>query len=73
MVKESKRERFVRVAERRTNAILEKIRVLGNCSNRSMYQYEDADVEKIFRVIKASLKETEMQFKQKSSKQFRLG
>ncbi|MHA1138122.1 MAG: hypothetical protein ACTSSE_16715 [Candidatus Thorarchaeota archaeon] len=72
-MKETKRERFIRVAERRTNAILEKLRILGNCSNKSMYEYDDPDVDKIFRAIKKALKETELQFKQKSSKQFRLG
>lgn len=72
-MKETKKERFVRVAERRTNAVLEKIRVLGNCSNKSMYEYEDPDVDKIFRAIRHALKETEMQFKQKSNRKFRLG
>jgi hypothetical protein len=72
-MKESKRERFLRVAERRTNAVLEKIRVLGNCSNKLMYEYEDPDVDKIFRAIRQALKETEMQFKQKSNRKFRLG
>ena len=70
---ENKRDRFVRVAERRTNAILEKLRVLGNCSNQSMYEYTDEEISKIFSAIRKSVKETESLFKQKSSKQFRLG
>ncbi len=72
-MKETKRDRFVRVAERRTNAILEKIRVLGNCSNKSMYEFDDDDITRIFRAIREALKETELQFKQKSNKQFHLG
>ncbi|MHA1907076.1 MAG: hypothetical protein ACW98Y_07265 [Candidatus Thorarchaeota archaeon] len=71
-MKESKKDRFVRVIERRTNAVLEKIRVLGNCSNRSMYEYELAEVEKVFRAIRKALKETEQMFKDKESKKFKL-
>ena len=71
-MKEAKRERFVRVAERRTNAIMEKIRVLGNCSNRSMYEYEQIEVDKIFKAIRRALKDVESLFEQKSSKRFTL-
>lgn len=41
---ESKRERFVRIAETRTNKILNMIRLLSNCSNSSVYEYTKADV-----------------------------
>ena len=71
-MKETKKERFVRVAERRTNAIMEKIRVLGNCSNRSMYEYEQIEVDKIFKAIRRALKDVESLFEQKSSKRFTL-
>jgi hypothetical protein len=69
---ESKKERFVRVAERRTNAILEKLRVLGNCSNQSMYEYSDEEISKIFSAIRRAVKDTESQFKQKSNTKFKL-
>ena len=39
-----KRERFVRVAESRTNKIIEMIRLLGNCSNKSNYEYDEKDI-----------------------------
>ena len=71
-MKETRKERFVRVAERRTNAIMEKIRVLGNCSNRSMYEYEQTEVDKIFKAIRRALKDVESLFEQKSSKRFTL-
>ena len=41
---ETKRERFVRLAEARTNKILDMIKLLGNCSSRSNYEYTDEDV-----------------------------
>jgi hypothetical protein len=72
MKKETKRERFLRVAERRTNAVLEKIRVLSNCSNKSMYEYEPTDVAKIFKAIRQSVKEAELLFTQKSNKRFKM-
>ena len=39
-----KRERFVRVAEGRTNKIIEMLRLLGNCSNKSNYEYDEKDI-----------------------------
>ena len=53
---EDKRERFVRIAESRTNKILEQIRLLGNCSNKNNYEYTEEDVKKIFSVIESELK-----------------
>jgi len=68
----SKRERFLKVAEARTNAVLEKIRVLGNCANRSLYEYKEEEVNKIFRVIQDALNETKLKFKTKKGKKFKL-
>jgi hypothetical protein len=68
----SKRERFLKVAEARTNAVLEKIRVLGNCANRSLYEYKEEEVNKIFRVIQDVLNETKLKFKTKKGKKFSL-
>lgn len=36
---ESKKEKFIRIAEARTNKIIDMIRLLGNCSNTSTYDY----------------------------------
>lgn len=59
---ESKRDRFVRLAENRTNKILNMIQLLGNCANTSIYEYSDADVEKIFTAIESSLKDARKKF-----------
>ena len=40
----NKRERFKRLAVTRTNEVLKKIRVLGNCSNRSAYEYTEEEI-----------------------------
>ncbi len=59
---ESKRERFVRLAETRTNKIINMVQLLGNCSNTSAYEYTDADVEQIFGAIEASVREAKKKF-----------
>ena len=43
---ETKHEKFVRVAESRTNKIIDMIRLLGNCSSTATYEYTDEDVKK---------------------------
>lgn len=53
---QEKSQRFKRVAEARTNKIIESIRLLGNCSNRSNYSYSEEDVKKIFSAIESELK-----------------
>ena len=49
------RERFVKVAERRTKQILKLLRLLGNCSNRSSYEFKPEEIEKIFDRIQMEL------------------
>ena len=46
---QEKSQRFKRVAEARTNKIIESIRLLGNCSNRSNYEYTDKEVKEILK------------------------
>ncbi len=66
---DDKKKRFVRIAERRTNNILEQLRLLGNCSNKNNYSYTEEDVKKIFSVIETELKEVKMKFNSKANKE----
>ena len=59
---ESKRDCFVRIAEARTNKIIDMLRLLGNCSNTSTYEYTKEDVKKIFAAIDDELKATKAKF-----------
>lgn len=59
---ESKRERFVRLAENRTNKIINMVQLLGNCSNTSTYEYTDSDIEKIFNAIENSVRDAKRKF-----------
>ena len=70
--KEEKRERFRRLGEQRTNAVLQKLKVLGNCSNRSAYDYTEEEVNKIFSEIERRVKETKAKFHFPKKRDFKL-
>lgn len=46
-----KRANFVRLAEKRTIAVMERVRILSNLANRQLYEYSDDDVREIFDAI----------------------
>ena len=56
--KESKRDKFVRLAEARTNKIIDMLQLLGNCS----------DVDKIFSTIESEVREVKKKFNKTESK-----
>lgn len=58
----SKRERFKKLAVYRTNEVLKKLKVLGNCSNRSAYEYSEEEINKIFSEIERKVKEAKSKF-----------
>lgn len=62
---EAKRKRFLRLATIRTNAILDKLRVLGHCANRSAYTFTDTDINKIFGEIEDEVKIIKAKFQRK--------
>ena len=59
---ETKSERFVRIAEARTNKIIDMIQLLGNCSNKSTYEYTKDDVKQIFSAIESELRTARAKF-----------
>lgn len=52
---ESKAERFKRIAEARVNKIIAMIRLLGQCSTPSNYEFTDSQVNYIFSALQAEL------------------
>jgi len=60
--RKSRRERFKTVATRRTRQLLKDIQRLGNCANRSAYEYNEADVAKMFKAIEDALSATHARF-----------
>ena len=69
---ETPEERFKRVAEIRTNAVIDKLRILSNLSNRQMYSYSEEDIKKIFTAINKQVKEVRAKFNSQKQKRFKL-
>ena len=69
---EERREAFKRLAEQRTNAVLERLRILGNCANRQLYDYTDDEVRKVFNAVRKELRSTEAKFLNSQKPEFEL-
>ena len=68
-----KRDRFIKIVERRVNTILNNLDSLGKCSNKRNYEYSEADVKKMFREIDKKSKEIKALFNgRESTKRFSL-
>ena len=65
---ETRKEKFRRIVSKRTNEIIDKIRILGNCANKSAYEYSEEDINRVFRAIEAELKTTKSKFSPKRKK-----
>lgn len=62
MNKETKKQRFDRISEARKSKILDTLRLLENCSNKSNYSYSETDIENIFDEISSALEATKAKF-----------
>lgn len=69
---EQKRERFKRLGTYRTNSVLQRLKVLGNCSNRSAYHYTEEEINKVFSEIERRVRETKAKFHFPKNKEFKL-
>lgn len=67
-IKETKENKFIRLAEARTNKIIETIKLLGNLSNRSIYEYKEEYINKIFLAIEQELKNSKQKFTTQNKK-----
>ena len=69
-----KQEKFIKLAEQRTNKVLKSIEVLSHCSNTYTYEYTDEKVKKIFDAIEEELKVAKSKFKNNNlvRKEFKL-
>lgn len=59
---EDKHERFLRLAESRTNTVIQKIHLIGNLANRSNYDYNEDEVSEIFKAIELEIQRTKKMF-----------
>lgn len=70
-----KKDNFKRIAENRTNKIINMISLLGNLCNSSFYEYTDEQIEAIFGAIQAELDKQHKKFindKKGNKKRFEL-
>lgn len=74
-MEDKKSSNFIRLAENRTNKILDMLNLLGNLSNKSNYTYTDEQVKLIFETIEKEVASTKEKFLKKEvtkKKKFRL-
>lgn len=69
---ETKRDKFVRLAEARTNKIIKMIELLGNLSNTSTYEFTEEDINSIYERILTELKLSKDMFELKLRKRNKL-
>lgn len=69
---ETKHDKFKRLAANRTKRILHSLKLLGNCSNRSIYAYTEEDLSAIFNAIEKEAKRVKSLFKKSALEEFRL-
>ena len=70
---ESRRERFVRLAENRMDSVLKGIELMGNLSNSSNYEFDQEDLNKIVRTLKNAVSELEHKYNNTNkTKKFKL-
>ena len=63
-----KEDRFKRIAGRRVQEILHKMRLLRNCADKSNYSYNEDQVKKIAAIIDEEWRKTKSEFNKNSSK-----
>lgn len=69
---ETKRDKFVRLAEKRVNSVIKELDLIGNLSNKSNYDYTKDDVDKIMKTLKKSISDLESKFTSKTKSNFKL-
>lgn len=57
-----RRAKFVELANNRVNRAIKDIRLIGNLSNRSAYEYSEEDVRKIIRALQREVESARSRF-----------
>lgn len=67
MSKELKQEKFKKLAEKRVGNAIKNMRLVGNLSNRSHYDYTEEQVKKIITTLTKELETVKAKFKETPS------
>ena len=65
--RETKTQRFERLAEKRVTEAIRRLRLVGNLSNRATYQYSNEHVKQIIDVLEIELKKLKSRFHQEGA------
>jgi hypothetical protein len=66
--RETKADKFRRLASARGDRVIRELTLLGNLSNESNYEFTDVEVQKLFAVIDAELKDCKARFSTKTKR-----
>ena len=61
-IKKRKRDRFVRIAEERTEKVLHDLEVLGNVASKASYDYTEEDLDAILEAVEKGVKRLRERF-----------
>ena len=64
----SKREKFVDLANKRVTSAIDKIRLIGNLSDRRFYEYSEKDSKQIIDALSKELNSVKSKFKNNAKK-----
>lgn len=65
MEKRDKRQKFIDLAEKRTQRAIKDVRLIGNLANSKNYSYTDEDVKKIIKALQEEVSELKKRFEAK--------
>ena len=66
MTGQAKYKQFIKIAEKRTQRVLEDLEALGNCSNPATYLYSDHHLRQIFNAIDEKLANVKKRLQERS-------
>ena len=67
MSTDERRNKFIKLAEARTNNAIKQIKLISNLSNRGNYSYGEKDVDKIFNALQKEIKIMKDRFQETGS------
>ena len=64
ITKETKQQRFERIAERRVTEALRQLQLVGNLSNRANYEYSNEHVKQMLDALENEFKQLRQRFRE---------
>jgi hypothetical protein len=64
----AKRDKFLELANNRVNRTIKDLRLIGNLSNRSAYEYTEDDVRRIFKALQREVEVARSRFGENGSR-----